>query len=135
MKTVKELLNQYPDKQILTRYFEKYPKEKKNKAGYVKALKELRNLKVGESEMILYCGLYGCTGHIPGDDTNWGIAMKWTNFLACKVRRGTLDNLCNALFEITYHGYSERQVDGFWKGMFKHVAKVKKKIDENEAKT
>lgn len=82
--------------------------------------------------MILSCKLFGCTGTIPGDDTRWGIAMKWSNFLACKVKRGTLDVLCNALWELTYHGYSSKEVDSFWEDMFSHVAKINKEMKEKE---
>ena len=127
---VKQLLDKYTDKQILQRMFEKYPDQKKSKKGYVEALKELREVKPIENNWKLQCYKYGaCALPETDGEFNRGIGSSdWGFVIGCIPLRGSLDSLCNIIWEITYHGFSQKKNNIFWEDMFKHVNKVNKEL-------
>lgn len=130
MKTIKQLLDKYTDKEILKRMFEKYPDQKSSKKGYQNALSELRKLKPIENDWRLQCNLFG-TKALPKEEGEFyrGIgACDWGFVLGCSPLRATLDSLCNTIWEITYHGFSQKKKNEFWKKMFEHITKTKKEV-------
>lgn len=132
MKTVKELLDKYSNEEILNRFFEKYEDQAKSIEGYNKALDEMRNITPIKTDTIVYCGLFGCHIKSPGSDTTYAISCGWEQFLGYNFRRATLDTLCNALYEMTFYGYSNEEVKKTWRDMFRSFEEIMDEIGDEE---
>jgi hypothetical protein len=145
---LKELLNLFTDKEILVKLFKLYPDQRKSKAGYLDALAELRAMRpTKDSIQILvhtvkadkfndedYVSISGVDPKEP--DTNYAIEFDpWHKWLGRSLHSDTainfppLDALCHCLWEMTWSGYSNKEVKAKAKELFGHMAKVMKDID------
>lgn len=125
--TFKDILGQYADSKIINRIVEKYPQEEKNKEGYEQALKELRSVDVEYNEDIISSSVQNVfivennENEIPQGITN----LSWGYVLGSTPLRGGLDALCNVIYELTFHGFTQKENEGFWKKLFSKISKIK----------
>lgn len=147
----KNLLPMYSDTQILEKLFECYPDEKKNKEGYENALKELRVKKHKDSDMQIRIEHvkhdYGegeieewesVDGFDPNEpETNFGLDFtSWSLWLGMAIYPETLDKydpleiLARSLWEMTFHGYSDRQTRYFANKILKSAKEAREEIEK-----
>lgn len=145
------LIDCYSDKEIVSRLLELYPKEKKNIKGYKEALKELREKRPRKKDMNLVLTKYKEDGEkwtsVDGVDDKgqmWGLDMtRWSGWLAMGIGLKTLKNfpeidiIAHALWEMTFHGYTDREIKNFGKmltGRIKSVNKDQKGVTNGKTK-
>ncbi len=145
---MKNLLDLYTDEPILTRLFQLYPDETKNKEGYEKALKELRSLKPKKTDMQIslfrveedgekWVDISGFDPKEP--DTHWAIEYRpWREWLGMGFVNDTiedfdpLDVLAHCLWEMTWSGYSQRSIRARWNSIVGRMKEVEKQIKEDD---
>jgi len=123
--TLKNLLLDFPQENILKRLVKLYPDQKKNLAGYNNVLNELSNLEPKLNKMqILIVKCYDEFDkkyhfHVYGIDTKqeWAIEFEpWENWLGMELDTKTykkynkLDVICHCLYEMTFAGFSNKKV-------------------------
>lgn len=129
---MKKLLDKFTDQQILARLFELYPNQKESGKGYRQTLKELRLLKPKKDPMLIRVYKYhdnfaeededkdyvSVDGYKKGS-TKYGYALDFTPFeiwLGMDVLKKSLDEfpeldiVTHCLWEMTFHGYSNKQI-------------------------
>ena len=124
--TLKILLSQYSQDDIIKRLIKLYPDQKKNIIGYKNCLKELSILspKLDEMKILIeknydkYDKKYYC--HVCAIDKNnqtWAIEFEpWENWLGMEIDTKTykkynkLDVICHCLYEMTFAGFSNKKV-------------------------
>lgn len=125
--TFKDILEQHSNSKIIKRIIEKYPQEEKNKEGYEQALNELRSVRVEYNENIISSSVLSVfivqsnKDEIPQGITN----LSWGYVLGSTPLRGGLDALCNVIYELTFHGFTQKKNDGFWKKLFSKISQIK----------
>lgn len=144
--TLKYLLPKFQEEEILIRLFELYPDQKRSKQGYIKVIKRLRKIKAKPSKMALCVR----TIHEDGED-DWvkvsGIEedqfyavefSPWDNWLGWEITEDTqknfkeLDILCHSLWEMTWSGFDQREIQGKLKGIVNSVKEIQKDVKLQE---
>ena len=132
---MKKLLDKYTDKQILERLMQIYPDQ--HKAGYIKLLKVIRKMKPVKSEWLIFPSKFGTYGIQKGNITSYALDFtKWQEWLGMEVKtkRDGLTALCFCLWEMTYHGFDQRKVQGSVRMMTNRIKDMELKF-KNEATT
>lgn len=145
--TLQDLLDQFTDKDIFAKLFKLYPDQRKSKAGYKAALFEMRNINPKTTDMTILVHTVppndlndeeyvSVSGRYPKEpDTNYAIEFEpWDVWLGANLHPDTtylppLDALCHCLWEMTWRGYSDKEVQTEAKELFGHMAEVMKDID------
>ncbi len=138
MITLKELLPLFSDKEIINRLIKLIPHQKKNGVEYKRALNELRKLSSKEVKDIqIYIRKeydtfdkksYICTSGIDKDNKTWAIEFTpFEEWLGMIIHRKTLNNfskldiIAHCLFEMTWFGFTNKDVKKEAKNLFKRV--------------
>jgi hypothetical protein len=149
--TLKDLLDLYNDDAIISHLIYLYPKEKYNKSGYRKALKTLRHLKPKKTDMKLRIETVTDDFETPPTTyvrvdglikrTYYAIEFTpWAEWLSSPIMRKSLkefhqlDILCHCLWEMTWDGFEEEQIQGKIKELNKRVEEIKKDLDKKVTK-
>lgn len=112
MKRLRDILDTFTDEQILNRLVEIYPDQVSNINGYADVLKELRLTKSLSNPMVIHASKRDVSG-IGIDGIRYAIEFtKWDEWLGMKVKSAysNLDALCFCLWEMTYAGYKQSQI-------------------------
>lgn len=142
----KELLLKFKSDNVLKRLVKLYPNQKKNLLGYAKAIKELTILKPHTEKMQIliekgyniFDKKYYC--HVCAIDKNkqtYAIEFEpWNNWLGMEIHIDSLKNyteldiICHCLYEMTFTGFSNKEVKNEKDkllGLLKKVYKKEKK--------
>jgi hypothetical protein len=142
---MKDLLEKFTDNQILHRLYDLYPDQKKNGGGYEKALLEMRCLRPKKRSMSIVVKnasdddgekWIDVSGHDPSDpECSYALDLtSWNEILGMSIHPDTyadfteIDIIAHCLWEMTWHGYSNKQV----RGRFRSIANTAKRaIQEN----
>jgi len=133
-----QLLNKYPDKEIIARVVKLYPDQKKNIDGYITALYELREKKKKPSKMTIVLETVKEKGEedwisILGKEKKETYAIgltSWREWLGMEINKGSLmgfrelDILAHCLWEMTWHGYSDKEVQKTLAMMWDRVKEI-----------
>lgn len=139
----KDLLNKYSDEEIVNSVKNIYYEDKWNKnteEGYFLVLKELRETDPINSDFVIKCeksktlfdeeedcyDIYGCTEK---DKNNFGLSFTdWKEWLGSSFDCGDLaeiDFLGECLFEMTFHGFSNEDVQNSLNSILDELENVK----------
>ncbi len=123
-----ELFKRYTDEDIIKQVIKLYPDQKKSKKGYQSALKELRKLKPKRTEFSIRVTKVrdgkDRYEHVDGYRHGEGYGIEFTSWpewlgmyidMQSLYRIGHLDFLCHSLWEMTWSGFSNKEVQGEWK--------------------
>ena len=153
---MKKLLDKFKDEEILIRLFELYPNQKKSIKGYENALKDLRTIKPKRQRMQIKVyavhddldpknieDYVGVSGHdIKDPDTGYAIEYNsWNEWLGMELTQKSLkeftelDIIAHCLWEMTWGGYSNKEVQKNAKDLFDSCEKAMKDIKSGKAKT
>ncbi len=148
----KGLLDLYQDKDIIDRLLDLYPNQVKNKDGYIKALLELRKTKPTRTNLKLQIKHivdnldkknieeYERVDGVSEKTDKYGnnqVAIEytfWGQWLSMPITKPTLENyfeidiLAYCLWEMTWGGYSNKEVQKQWEEIAGRVKKAKKQI-------
>lgn len=145
--TLKEILQKYSDKEILKKVFEFYPDQKKSKDGYLNALDELRHKRSRKSNIkvdVSYVNDYfdkteyvSVDGFDPNDvTTSYAIEfIPWSEWLGAEITIWSFENfdelsiLAYCLWEMTWRGYSCKQVRQQYSKIVNTVEEIKLNAD------
>ena len=130
MKRLKDILDQYTDKQILDRLLKIYPDQKKNMGGYKKVVAELRRLKPVWSDYTLCVSKWSVSGTLDDEDTSFAMEFTdWAEWLTMKIKTtySYLNALCFCLWEMTFMGFKQRKI----KRKINRLRKMAKEIDKS----
>jgi hypothetical protein len=147
---LKELVDQFNDKEILKRLFELYPDQKKSKGGYIKALIELRHKRVRPVKDNMQIVLtrrkenkekWVSVDGDNGTNQNWALDFtRWGDWLGMEFDKKTiqrkfpkLDMLVHCLWEMTWEGYSDKQVIYRWGVLAGRVKEMDEQIKKEKA--
>lgn len=138
---LKSYLDQYSDEEIVKRLLQLYSKEKKNLEGYRSALKELRTLTPKKTSFQIRVQHYQDeeeawedVGGFNLDDPTTPYSLQlspWREWMGMEFTLESLrdypmiDLLAHCLWEMTFSGYSNAQVQGFRGSMIKKVKHIK----------
>ena len=148
---LKDLLDQFNDKEILKRLFELYPDQKKSKGGYIKALIELRHKRIRPIKDNMQIVLTRCkekgekwvsVDGNKGTDENWALDFtRWGDWLGMEFSKKTIqrkflkiDMIAHCLWEMTWEGYSDKQVIYRWGTLLGRVKDAQKQIKKESEK-
>lgn len=136
-----EILNKYSDTEILKRLLNLYPDEKKNLAGYLDALDEMRHTKVSKSNSQIKIRLqkdddgeeYFQVGTLKDGEEYSASFIDWNQFLGMEVipfkELSDLDTLVHCLWEMTFYGYTNKDTQELFNSITKDVEEIDKKIE------
>jgi hypothetical protein len=142
----KQLLNIFSDREILNKLFSLYPKEKKNKKGYLIALKELRVTEPIKSVWSIrltpttdFDGKpYVMADMVNKKGTEYSLSfIKWAKILGMKIspsKRTCIDAISHILYEITFYGYTMKDTQTNEDKIFKEVKKFEAKLKDKSKK-
>lgn len=141
---MKILLNQFTDEQILKRYVRLYPGQKKSLKGYELALKELRSTRSQKTGMQISITAeeddgekyFHVSGVYPASKNKIAYAIgfvpwrKWLSMEFNYIPEGMtdLDKLCHCLFEMTWYGFSNKEVND----ELKKLDKISKQFNKDK---
>jgi hypothetical protein len=131
MITFGELLEKYPNNEILATLFKEYPEQEENLFGYIEALSELRSLEPQTPDYVISITSFSAdddplseidwvdvSGVKHNDSTNYAIEYEpFERWLGAPISEQSFIDfdepqvLAHCMFEITWSGYSnaERQ--------------------------
>lgn len=142
--TLCQILKEFTDKEILKRLFQLYPDQKKSKDGYANTLNELRHKRAKKDSMMINVNYYkgpfddeeyvSIDGFDPDDiTTGWAIEFQpWSSWLGMEILPYSLENfskldiMAYCLWEMTWSGYSCKQVRSKYRnimGRYKEAVK------------
>lgn len=147
---MQKLLDKYTDEEILKHLFKLYPDQRKSEEGYKSALSELRTTRPKKDPMLIlvekcydkfdkkyYTHVIG----VDPKDTKWTFAIEltlWSHWLGMEIHPKSLekfkeiDILAHCLWEMTFCGYSNRQIRNDWRKLNKISDQVRKNMEKNE---
>jgi len=152
-----ELVKKYTFDEVKKDLFKLYPGQKKSERGYREALEELKKTKPKKNKddftiTIMEVGPLIDADPEDTEDTYWDVSGKkkgskqswaleyspWNEWLLWKVddkaikELGEITCLCHILFEMTFTGYTNKQVIEAKKKLYGTLKKVKKQIKEEK---
>lgn len=142
---MKKLIDKYNFKTIKKRFLELYPDQKKNIPGYEKVFERLKKLKPKKDNFKISLRVYKEKGEedwikvsgLNPKDKNVSYAIEftsWNQWLGMKIERKTLklfpeiDIICHCLWEMTFMGFEEKEIQKDFKDLIKTTKKIKKDI-------
>ena len=153
---MKNLLKKFTDEEILLRLFELYPDQEKSLKGYMLTLKELRETRPKKSKMKICVSTViddlaeededkeyvHVDGYLRGSKWHYAIEYSpWAEWLGMEVTKKSLKNFTEldivayCLWEMTWSGYSDKEVQKNYKDIIETTAKAMKDIKSGKAKT
>lgn len=136
------ILKQYNEQEILDHLFELYPDQKKSEEGYIEVLNSLRHQKPEVNPMLLLVERIEDDGQkwvsVSGLNTDeiqhYAIEFTpWSEWLGMHIHPLSfkeftpLDILCHCLWEMTWDGFNEKEIQG----KFKNLTDIVKEIEED----
>jgi hypothetical protein len=143
----KELLAKYSDEDAINRVMVLYPDQQKNKAGYVKAIAELRKKRAQKTDVSIKVETMlakddpfaepedkdwiDICGKKASGDENWALDLtSWNEWLSMPITEESLKNfseldiLAHCLWEMTWHGYTNRSIQARMKDLKLRVDEI-----------
>ncbi len=152
----KEIIQKYKWKEVTKEFLRIYPDQKRNIKGYELVFKRLQGMKAIKSPIMIelyfskdkdekgpYVGTHGIEikeqpiegNWIKDWHRNWGIEFfKWNKWLGMTIDRNTeyefseLEIIVCCLWEMTFLGFREKEIQGYYKELGRRIKKVKKDI-------
>lgn len=125
MRTFKQLLDRYNDKDILLELARVYPDQKPD--SYVGVLNQLRTMKPTKSDMVIVPRKFSTSGIV--GSVEYGIEFtKWQKWLdsPVKTKKKGITALCYCLWEMTFMGFEQKEIQGTIKKLDKLVTSSQK---------
>jgi len=140
MKTLRQLIKKTKWKEVKKFLIFRYPDQKKNLDGYKRAFDEIKEIpiaKVDKNEYIIIerniedgIEWYSVSIRKKKDDTYYAVGFRsWKYISNLPIKRHNLFNteiVAHCLWEMTYSGYSEKEVKKAGDKLFGKVKKIKK---------
>lgn len=148
---LKDLIEKYDFDQMFTKLIELYPEEKKNEEGYKNAfteMKELTNSKIEvnpESRIIveyiekdkLIDEPYWSVSLLENDNRYSIELSQWNDLMnyECKIENmEEINFLSYVMWELTYSGFSQKEVKEEYDKLIELAKKAKKEIEKGDIK-
>jgi hypothetical protein len=129
---LKDLIKEIPFEEVKKRLNVLYPNSKRNIKGYENVYKLLLKKRPRKSTTIISLewvekekdsddgGYWDVHGREPNDDTRWALDLstfsQWSGFTVgpeLPLRKDKVTLLCHILWEMTFHGYSDKEIRNF----------------------
>lgn len=132
---LRQLLLKYPKEKILKRLVKLYPDQNKNKSGYSKVIDELKQLKPKASQTKIRIRTKSkiVEGVEPSEQCVGLDFTDWREWVSMTIEKETLKNLmpldiiCYCLYEMTFIGFSNKEVIGERNKLSKMLKSIKQK--------
>lgn len=139
MTTLADLINRHEWKEVKKRMKKLYPKPRKNLNGYKKVFEELKTLPVftqGKRPLLIevhachdqydgyYTDVHAVTPKKRGESKGLD-ATRWEKWLGMEIWPASLydysevDIVCHCLWEMTFYGFDQDQIQSFWQSIDK----------------
>jgi hypothetical protein len=138
--TFKDLIFKFSSETIINRLVELYPDQ--HKESYLEAISELKTLKSIKTIMQISVKEYGDVEDkkdyvdvcgINKEANNWALDfMDWREVLSMKITQDSINNfslldiVCHCLWEITFNGYSNTEIQAQFKELKDLIDEIKK---------
>ncbi len=131
---IKKLLGKYGNYQILPRLIEIYPDQKQSIVGYTKILKALRKIKPEPSDLTILPSKWNTGGRGKKGEVFAIGFCKWQEWLGMDIETKThgLTVLCYCLWEMSWSGFSQQQIQGKMRSIKAMVRDVEKLAKEKK---
>jgi len=128
---LKDLIKEIPFKEVKKRLGVLYPAQKKSMSGYEALYRSLLKKRPRKSSTTIDLewvkdkdsdggGYWDVHGREPNDDTRWALDLstfsQWLGFTIGQelpLRKDKVTLLCHILWEMTFHGYSDKEIQNF----------------------
>ena len=148
---LKDLINKYDFNQMFSKLVEIYPEEKKNERGYKNAFAEMKELTNSTIEVNPKSKII--TEYIKKnkliDEPYWSVSLlendnrysielsQWNDLMnyECRIKdMEEIDFLAYVMWELTYCGYSQKEVKKEHDKLIKLASKAKKELEKGDIK-
>ena len=140
---LKDLVKEISFKEVKKRFSELYPEHKRSLPGYEKVYNLLLKKRVTKSTTIIDIdwvededsdggGYWDIHGKEPNDDTRWALDFstfsRWLGFTIgpeLPTREDKVTLLCHILWEMTFHGFSDKEIQKIVRQMKRSMKQIK----------